>query len=46
MVKPAEIFDVNDSFSMMMCTWVKYMKEILNHNFCDAGFNVTNKQMR
>ena len=44
MAKPDEKYNVNDSFPMMMCTCVKYMKESLNKRFRDAGFNVTNEQ--
>jgi DNA-binding MarR family transcriptional regulator len=44
MTKSDETFDVNDSFPMMMCTCVKYMKESLNTRFRDAGFNITNEQ--
>ncbi|WDP92383.1 MAG: MarR family transcriptional regulator [Desulfobacter sp.] len=44
MSKSDETFNVNDSFPMMMCTCVKYMKESLNKRFRDAGFNVTNEQ--
>jgi DNA-binding MarR family transcriptional regulator len=44
MAKSDETYSVNDSFPMMMCTCVKYMKESLNKRFRNAGFNVTNEQ--
>lgn len=44
MAKSDETYSVDDSFPMMMCTCVKYMKESLNKRFRDAGLNVTNEQ--
>ena len=41
---PDETYDVENSFPMLLGTWVKYMRDSLNHRFRDAGLNVTSEQ--
>jgi len=39
-----EIYDVEESFPLIMATCVKYMRETLNARFAEQGYSVTSEQ--
>ena len=40
---PADYYNIDESYPMILATCVKYMREALNANFKEHGFPVSNE---